>query len=474
MTPESFCPLGLMTKQNVAGFHKRFHWFLNMQKVAFDTLGCKLNFSETSTIRRDFSNQGYVVTDFDDQADIYVINTCSVTQNANSACRKSVRRALRHNPDAFVAVVGCYAQLEPEEIAEIDGVDVVLGAKEKFRLLDLFDDFVKQEKTIVFRSDVNEAADFHHAFSSDDRTRAFLKVQDGCSYNCSFCTIPLARGVSRSPKIETVVRNAERLVLEGYKEIVVTGVNAGDFGKGTEESFFQLLQALNNVDGLERIRTSSIEPNLLHDDIIRLAAASQKIQPHFHIPLQSGSDTMLRRMRRRYLSDLYRRRVESIRTLLPDASIGVDVITGHPGETDDLFQESFDFIDSLAVSYLHVFTYSERPDTHALTLKPVIPVPKRKQRTHQLRRLSAKKRFAFDNRFIGETRAVLFEQENKNGFIQGWTDNYVRVAVPYHERLINRVLPVELGKRSKEGFLFGRIDPALLQEESVIASLIES
>ncbi|MEX2600279.1 MAG: tRNA (N(6)-L-threonylcarbamoyladenosine(37)-C(2))-methylthiotransferase MtaB [Balneolaceae bacterium] len=444
-----------------------------MQKVAFDTLGCKLNFSETSTIRRDFSNQGYEVTDFNDPADIYVINTCSVTQNANSTCRKSVRRALRQNPDAFVAVVGCYAQLEPEEIAGIEGVDVVLGAKEKFRLLDLFDDFVKQEKTIIFHSDVNEAADFHHAFSSDDRTRAFLKVQDGCSYSCSFCTIPLARGESRSPKIETVIRNAEHLVSEGYKEIVVTGVNAGDFGRGSDESFFQLLRALDSVAGLERIRTSSIEPNLLHEDIIRLAADSEKIQPHFHIPLQSGSDSMLRLMKRRYLSELYRSRVETIRTHLPDASIGVDVITGHPGETDERFQESFDFIDSLPISYLHVFTYSERPDTHALTLTPVIPGPERKERTHRLRRLSAKKRFAFDTRFIGEARPVLFEQENKNGFIQGWTDNYIRVAVPYHERLVNRILPVELGKRSKEGFLFGNIDPALLQEERVITSLID-
>ena len=442
-----------------------------MQSVAFETLGCKLNFSETSSIRRDFANLGFRVVDFDQTADIYVINTCSVTNDANSSCRKTVRRALRRNPDAFVAVIGCYAQLEPEEIAEIEGVDVVLGAKNKFRLLDLFDDFVKQEKTLIYNSDVNEAVDFHNAFSSDDRTRAFLKVQDGCSYKCTFCTIPLARGKSRSPKISTVIRNAEKLVREGYREIVVTGVNAGDFGTGTDENFFMLMQALNDVQGLERIRVSSIEPNLLHEEIIRLAASSGKIQPHFHIPLQSGSDRMLSLMRRRYKSGLYRQKVEMIRELMPDACIGVDVITGHPGETDDLYQESFDFIDSLDISYLHVFTYSERPNTHALTLEPVIPVPERKKRTHQLRRLSAKKRYTFDTRFSGQERLVLFEGENKNGFIQGWTDNYIRVGVPFNPALENKIMPVQLGKQSRSGFLFGKINQELLEQETVISSL---
>ena len=406
-------------------------------------------------MRRDFENEGFELSEFTDPADIYVINTCSVTMDANSACRKTVRQALRRNPDAFVAVVGCYAQLEPEEIAQIEGVDVVLGAKEKFQLLDLFDDFVKQEKTIIHNSDVNEAVDFHNAFSSDDRTRAFLKVQDGCNYKCAFCTIPLARGASRSPKITTVVRNAEQLVSEGFKEIIITGVNSGDFGYGTDENFFQLLQALDKIDGLERLRVSSIEPNLLTEEIIHLAVASKKLQPHFHIPLQSGSDEMLKIMRRRYRTDLYRSRVELIKKLMPDACIGVDVITGHPGETETLFQESFDFINSLDVSYLHVFTYSERPNTHALTLEPIVEKKERKSRTHRLRRLSAKKRFEFDQQFRGQTRPVLFEEANKDGFMFGWSDNYVRVAIPFSPRLVNTIQPIEIGKYSKDGFHFG-------------------
>src|SRR6056297_1336793 len=309
-----------------------------MKRVALTTLGCKLNYSETLTIQRDFEKAGYQITDFEKEADIYVINTCSVTQSANSTCRRTVRKALRRNSDAFVAVVGCYAQLEPEEIAEIDGVDTVLGAKNKFRLLELFDDFEKRNEPIVYNSDVNEAVDFHNAFSADDRTRAFLKVQDGCSYNCSFCTIPLARGKSRSPEIASVIQNAEHLVEDGFNEIVVTGVNAGDFGRGTDEDFFMLIKELDRVDGLERIRFSSVEPNLMHEDIIRYVADSNKIQPHFHMPLQSGSDKMLALMRRRYQSDLYKSRVELIKKLMPEAAIGVDVITGHPGETDELFR----------------------------------------------------------------------------------------------------------------------------------------
>lgn len=443
-----------------------------MKRVAFETLGCKLNFSETSSMRRDFEHEGYELAEFTDPADIYVINTCSVTLDANSACRKTVRQALRRNPEAFVAVVGCYAQLEPEEIAQIEGVDVVLGAKDKFHLLDLFDDFVKQEKTIIHRTDVNEAVDFHNAFSSDDRTRAFLKVQDGCNYKCSFCTIPLARGASRSPKIATVVRNAQQLVEEGFHEVIITGVNSGDFGHGTNEDFFQLLQALEKVDGLERLRVSSIEPNLLNNDIIHLAAESKKLQPHFHIPLQSGSDEMLKLMRRRYRTDLYQARVELIKSLMPDACIGVDVITGHPGESEELFQESFDFIDSLDVSYLHVFTYSERPNTHALTLEPIVPKQERKSRTHRLRRLSAKKRFEFDTHFEGQIRPVLFEEENKNGFMFGWTDNYVRIAVPFSPRLINTIQNIEIGKYSKDGFHFGKLDDNILNEEKAIQELI--
>lgn len=443
-----------------------------MKKVAFETLGCKLNFSETSSMRRDFENEGFELTEFHDPADIYVINTCSVTMDANSACRKTVRQALRRNPDAFVAVVGCYAQLEPEEIAEIEGVDVVLGAKEKFQLLNLFDEFVKQEKTIIHNSDVNEAVDFHNAFSSDDRTRAFLKVQDGCNYKCSFCTIPLARGASRSPKISTVVRNAEQLVSEGFKEIIITGVNSGDFGYGTDENFFQLLQELDKVDGLERLRVSSIEPNLLTEEIIHLAAESKKLQPHFHIPLQSGSDEMLKIMRRRYRSDLYQGRVELIKKLIPDACIGVDVITGHPGETEKLFQESFDFVNSLDVSYLHVFTYSERPNTHALSLKPIVEKKDRKSRTHRLRRLSAKKRFEFDQHFTGQTRPVLFEEAEKDGLMYGWSDNYVHVAIPYNGRLVNTIQEVEFENYSEEGFYLGKLSDIVLEEEKAIQEII--
>ncbi|MFN1833797.1 tRNA (N(6)-L-threonylcarbamoyladenosine(37)-C(2))-methylthiotransferase MtaB [Balneola sp. MJW-20] len=444
-----------------------------MKSVAFETLGCKLNFSETSSMRRDFQNEGYELREFSDHSDIYVINTCSVTTNANSACRQTVRQALRRNPDAFVAVVGCYAQLEPEEIAEIEGVDVVLGAKDKFRLLDLFDDFVKQEKTIIHNTDVNEAADFHHAFSSDDRTRAFLKIQDGCNYKCSFCTIPLARGKSRSPKTETVVRNAEQLVKEGFNEVIITGVNAGDFGYGTDQNFYQLLKALEEVKGLQRLRVSSIEPNLLTEEIIHFAAESKILQPHFHIPLQSGSDEMLKLMRRRYHTALYRERVKLIKSLIPDACIGVDVITGHPGETENLFQESYDFIDSLDVSYLHVFTYSERPDTHALTIRPRIPKKVRKNRTHKLRRLSLKKRYEYDEHFLGHSRPVLFEEENKDGLIQGWTDNYIRVAVPYYKRLINTIQKVTIGQKNQEGLHICPLPKEVIQEELTIRELLD-
>ncbi|MGM0545670.1 MAG: tRNA (N(6)-L-threonylcarbamoyladenosine(37)-C(2))-methylthiotransferase MtaB [Bacteroidota bacterium] len=443
-----------------------------MKKVAFKTLGCKLNYSETMAIQRDFEQEGYDITNFDTKADIYVVNTCSVTQSANSTCRRQVRRALRRNPEAFVAVIGCYAQLEPEEIAKIDGVDAVLGAKNKFKLLELFDDFEKRSEPIVYNSDVNEAVDFHNAFSADDRTRAFLKVQDGCSYKCSFCTIPMARGESRSPAISTVVENAKLLVEEGFKEVVVTGVNAGDFGRGTDENFFMLLQQLDTVDGLERIRFSSVEPNLMHEEIIHFTAESEKIQPHFHMPLQSGSDKMLGLMRRRYKSDLYQQRVELIKKLMPDAAIGVDVITGHPGETNELFEESFNFIESLPVSYLHVFTYSERPNTHALNIEPQIQDSVRKERTHKLRRLSKKKRFEFDTSFSGEVRPVLFEGTNNNGAILGWTDNYVRVGIPYNPQYENRILPVSLGTRSKDGYLIGELTPEAKQEQEVIAELV--
>lgn len=441
-----------------------------MQSVAFETLGCKLNFSETSSIRREFSGAGYRVVDFEEKADIYVINTCSVTMDANRTCRKTVRRALRRNPDAYVAVVGCYAQLEPEEIAEIEGVDLVLGAKEKFRLMSLLDDYVREEGPIIHRSDVNEAVDFHHAFSSEDRTRAFLKVQDGCNYKCSFCTIPGARGRSRSPKIASVVENARILVDEGYREIVVTGVNAGDFGNG-DETFFDLLKALDGVEGLQRIRVSSIEPNLLHEEIIRLAAHSRRIQPHFHIPLQSGCDEMLRLMRRRYRTELYRERVALIRRLIPDAAIGADLITGHPGETQQRFDRTLEFVRELDLSYLHLFTYSERPGTRALKLGPVVPHSERKRRTRILREVSKEKQLAFSLRHTGTLRPVLFESGQRDGIIEGWSDNYIRVSLPWRRSLENRILPVRLRQVDADGRFLGALDPSHENEERVIAAL---
>ena len=421
-----------------------------MKRVAFYTLGCKLNFSETSTLKRTFTDHEYEIASFEEEADVYVINTCSVTQDANKDCRKVVRRAQKNNPNAFIAVVGCYAQLEPEEIAAIDGVDLVLGAKEKFDIFELVPSFEKVDQTIIHRSDVNEAVDFHHAFSANDRTRAFLKVQDGCDYKCAFCTIPLARGKSRSPLLQEVVENAKRVADRGYQEVVITGVNAGDFGKGNNETFFDLMSALDKIEGLNRIRVSSIEPNLLTEEIIHLAAESTRIQPHFHIPLQSGSDEMLKIMRRRYRADLYQSRVELIKSLMSHACIGVDVITGHPGETPELFQETFNFINSLPISYLHVFTYSERPNTFALELSPVVDKAERKARTHRLRRLSAKKRFEFDSNFVGSIRNVLFEEEEKDGFLFGWTDNYVRVTHPFVENLVNRIVPVKLEKLNQD------------------------
>jgi len=443
-----------------------------MKSVAFETLGCKLNYSETLTIQRDFENKGFPLVNFNEKADIYVINTCSVTQSANSTCRKKVRQSLRRNPKAFVAVIGCYAQLKPNEIASIDGVDVVLGAKDKFKLLELFDDFQKRSEPMIRNSDVNEAVDFHNAFSADDRTRAFLKIQDGCSYKCSYCTIPMARGKSRSPKIISVIKNAQQLVEEGFKEIVITGVNAGDFGRGTDENFFQLLQELDKVDGLRRIRFSSVEPNLLHEDIIHFAAESEKIQPHFHMPLQSGSDKMLGLMRRRYQSDLYAKRVKLIKKLMPDAAIGVDVITGHPGETEERFMESFNFINNLPVAYLHVFTFSERPGTHALDIEPVVQDSIRKKRTNRLRRLSKKKRYDFDTSFRSQIRPVLFEKPKDDNIMYGWTDNYIRVAIPANPEYENKILDVKLGERTKQGYIIGTVTETSKKEQQVIAELV--
>lgn len=427
------------------------------RSVAFYTLGCKLNFAETSTLKRHFSGHEFEIRPFQSKADVYVINTCSVTQDANRDCRKVVRRAQRQNPEAFIVVTGCYAQLAPEEIAAIDGVDLVAGARDKFDILELAGNFEKPGKTIVHRSDVNDAVDFHHAFSTNDRTRAFLKIQDGCDYKCSFCTIPLARGKSRSPSIARIVENAESVIAEGYREIVLTGVNAGDFGKQNGESFLELLQALDGLTGLDRIRISSIEPNLLTTGIIEFAAASAAIQPHFHIPLQSGSDEMLKLMKRRYHTDLYRSRVEDILVRMPDACIGVDVITGHPGETEQHFRETLEFLQSLDIGYLHVFTYSERPNTAALDMAGPVPKDIRKARTHMLRSLSAQKRFDFDTRYLGSERPVLVEQEVQDNRLTGWTDNYIRVSLPYDASLVNNIVRCRLDDRQPSANVDGSV-----------------
>ena len=442
------------------------------RSVAFHTLGCKLNFAETSTLKRHFRGDAFEIKPFDTVSDIYVINTCSVTQDANRDCRKVVRRAQRRNPNAFIVVTGCYAQLEPDEIAAIDGVDLVVGARDKFDIMDLAGNFEKPDKTIIHRTDVNEAVDFHHAFSSNDRTRAFLKVQDGCDYKCSFCTIPLARGKSRSPSVEMVTDQAKQVIADGYREIVLTGVNVGDFGRQSGETFLDLLKALDPLPGLDRIRISSIEPNLLTEDIIRFTAGSRTIQPHFHIPLQSGSNDILQLMKRRYRTDLYRSRVESILSHIPDACIGVDVITGHPGESDARFQETLAFLKSLDIGYLHVFTYSERPNTHARDMEDPVPKEVRKARTHKLRRLSDQKRFDFDTRFVGSERPVLIEQEASDGRLLGWTDNYIRVSVPQDPALINRITTCQLNERHPGEPVTGTVTNNQLPDVSANSSSI--
>ena len=427
------------------------------KSVAFYTLGCKLNYSETSAIGRLFEEAGYVELDFEQPADVYVINTCSVTDFADRKCRKTVRRALRQNPQAFVVVVGCYAQLKPEEIAEIPGVDLVLGAAQKFRILDYIEDLSKAPgKGLIQAGEVTEAKDFIHAFSFGDRTRSFLKVQDGCDYKCSFCTIPQARGRSRSNTVESVVEDARRIAAMGIKEIVLTGVNIGDFGNGTEviegtkpkkeALFIDLIRALDEVEGIERFRISSIEPNLLTKEIIEFVAQSKRFAPHFHMPLQSGNDKQLREMRRRYTRSLYAERVAWIKALMPWACIGVDVIVGFPGETEADFAETHRFIHELEVSYLHVFTYSERANTPAAEMPEVVSVEERRRRNEVLRLLSDKKLNYFYQQQLGETRPALMESKNVEGFLTGFTDNYVKVLLPYDERLINQVVPVQLLK----------------------------
>ncbi len=419
------------------------------KSVAFHTLGCKLNFSETSTLSRMLEGEGFAKREFDDLADVYVINTCSVTENADKECRQLVRRIQRRAPESLVVITGCYAQLKPKEIAEIPGVDLVLGASEKFNLAAHLRELSKGDSTKISSCDIETVDRFHASWSMGDRTRTFLKVQDGCDYNCSFCTIPLARGKSRSDRIDNVAANAIELGRSGVKEIVLTGVNLGDFGINESENgksaqrnenFFGLVQALDGTPGIERFRISSIEPNLLTNEIIDWVATSQSFMPHFHIPLQSGSDRILGLMRRRYRRELYAERVSRIKQRMPDACIGVDVIVGSPGETEADFMETVDFLTDLDISYLHVFTYSERAHTHALTIKPIVPISVRQERNKILRQLSYQKMQAFSRSFEGTTRPVLFEQAEKDQMMEGYTDNYIRVTTPYRAEWVNRIV----------------------------------
>ena len=420
-----------------------------MQKqrtVAFHTLGCKLNFSETSTLSRQMEAEGFGKREFDDLADVYVINTCSVTDNADKECRQIVRRIQRKAPESLVVITGCYAQLKPKEISEIPGVDLVLGAAEKFNLAAHIRELAKGDSARISSCDIEDVSGFNASYSLNDRTRTFLKVQDGCDYTCSFCTIPMARGKSRSDSISNVISNVNELAARGVKEIVLTGVNLGDFGKGpdgakkNEEDFFGLVQELDKISGIERYRISSIEPNLLTDGIIELVAKSKKFMPHFHIPLQSGSNEILGAMRRRYKRELYAEKVERIKTLMPHCAIGVDVIAGFPGETAKQFKETFDFIHDLDVSYLHVFTYSERDHTKALEIKPVVPVQERHERNKVLRNLSYMKMQYFTSGHKGQSRKVLFEDHIKNGMMEGYTDNYIRISTPYRKEWANQVV----------------------------------
>ena len=426
-------------------------------KAAFHTLGCKLNFSETSTLARQLSEAGYARVHLDDAPDVVVINTCSVTDHADAKCRNAVRRAMQSNPEAFVVVVGCYAQLKPEEIAQIEGVDLVLGAGEKFNLVAHLEGASKGEGARALAGEIKEVRDFVPGFSSGDRTRTFLKVQDGCNYFCAFCTIPLARGRSRSASVADTVREAQKAVEAGAKEIVLTGVNIGDFGTAHGETLLDLIQALDVLDGVERYRISSIEPNLLTDEIIEFVSLSRRFQPHFHIPLQSGSDTILSAMRRRYRTKLYRDRISRIRELMPEASIGVDVIVGFPGESDEEFMTTVEFIKSLTVSYLHVFTYSERPNTTALRIDDVVPVPVRKERNKTLRNLSLKAQRAHYEAQLGRTAQVLFEEAEEDGLRMGYTSNYIRVAVPSDRAEGNQMLSVTLDRIDPLGYVHGTL-----------------
>ena len=421
------------------------------KKVALYTLGCKLNFSESSSIARMFQEEGYARVDFNDTPDVYVINTCSVTENADKKCKQLVKKALKVNPNAFIAIIGCYAQLKPEEIARIKGVDMVLGASEKFKILEHINQLDKLETTKVITSKIKEVNQFIPSFSKGDRTRSFLKVQDGCDYFCTFCTIPLARGKSRNDSIEETIKVAKQVARTDVNEVVLTGVNIGDFGQDKGENFYQLIQELDKIEGIERFRISSIEPNLLSNEIIEFVARSDKFMPHFHIPLQSGSNKILKAMRRKYLSELYAERVTTIKNLMPHACIGVDVIVGFPGESEEDFLKTYNFLNELDVSYLHVFTYSERQNTTAVKMDEVVPKEERAKRSKMLHILSDKRRRYFYEQHLGKTYKVLFEAEQHDDFLNGFTDNYIKVKIPYNKELENSIVSVKLGNIDAEG-----------------------
>lgn len=425
--------------------------------VAFHTLGCKLNFAETSTIARQLKGAGYSKVEFDQKADVYIINTCSVTDNADKECKLHIKRAMKANPQGLIIIIGCYAQLKPEEIANIEGVDLVLGAKEKFNVLSYLEDLQKSDKGIIHSCEVSEADHFIGSYSIGDRTRAFLKVQDGCDYKCTYCTIPMARGISRSDTIENILKNAQEIAEKNIKEIVLTGVNIGDYGKGEfgnkkhEHTFLDLISELDKIEGIERIRISSIEPNLLKNEVIDLVSKSRSFVPHFHIPLQSGSDEILKKMKRRYLTSLYTERIKKIRETMPHCAIGVDVIVGFPGETEEHFLETYHYLNSLPISYLHVFTYSERDNTEAVSMPNSVPIPERKKRNKMLRILSEKKKREFYESQLNQEVSVLWEEEEKNGLMYGFTENYIRVNKPFDALSINKIENVILQKIHTDG-----------------------
>ena len=430
---------------------------ISNKKVSLYTLGCKLNFSETSSIARMFEEEGFARVEFNETPDVYVINTCSVTENADKKCKQLVNKALKVNPHAFIAIIGCYAQLKPEEIAKIYGVDLVLGASEKFKIVEHFSAIQKEGKAVIHASKIKEVNEFVPSYSKGDRTRSFLKIQDGCDYFCTFCTIPLARGKSRNDSIEETLKVAKEVAKTDVHEVVLTGVNIGDFGQGDDENFFELIKQLDTIKGIERFRISSIEPNLLTNEIITFVSLSYKFMPHFHIPLQSGSNKILTLMRRKYMKELYVDRVTKIKQLMPHACIGVDVIVGFPGETEEDFLETYQFLNELPVSYLHVFTYSERQNTTANKMTEVVPKQERSKRSKMLHILSEKKRRQFYSEHIGATYNVLFESENNDGFLNGFTENYIKVKVPYNALLENTIQTMKLSHVDAEGVVVGEL-----------------